>query len=96
MSYHISDEGLAQLKKLQNNIPELQDKISNEEMVKLDLTFHRLLYRETRNNQLAMMLDRMLSHYLRFWLSVQNRIDKDKFFKETIEIIESIEKKDEV
>ncbi len=94
--HRISVEGLGQLKKLKDDIQELQDGIGNKEIVKLDLSFHRLLYQETRNKQLATMLDRMLSHYLRFWLSIQHMIEKDRFFKETIEMIESIEMKDEV
>ena len=94
--HRISPEGLNQLQALKEDIHRLEDDVGNREIVKLDVRFHRLIYRETKNQQLAEMLDRMLSHYLRFWLASPNIIEKDKFFQEAVEIIESIETKDEI
>lgn len=94
--HRISPEGLNRLKELKADILQLEDSASNRKMVEMDVRFHRLLYMETRNNQLATLLERMLSHYLRFWLSSSGSIQKGSFFKDAIEIIESIEVKDEV
>ncbi|MFH1976493.1 MAG: GntR family transcriptional regulator [Pseudomonadota bacterium] len=94
--HRISSEGLTRLKEFRDDIVQLENSVSNRKIVEMDVRFHRLLYMETRNNQLAAMLDRMLSHYLRFWLSGPSSIEKEYFFKDAIEIIESIEAKDEV
>lgn len=92
----ISQEGLAELKGFRKDVLQLKNGVSNREIVEMDVQFHRLLYREANNRQLEAMLDRMLSNYLRFWLSSQRTIERDTFFKDTLEIIESIEAKDEV
>ena len=91
----MDDQGLAMLKALRDEILTLRDGASNREIVELDVKFHHLLYKETRNNQLTTMLDRMLSHYLRFWLSSPNPIKRETFFKDEIEIIKALETKDE-
>ncbi len=67
----------------------------NREIVKLDVKFHCMIYHETKNNQLANMLKRMLTHYLRFWLASPNPIRREKFFREAIEIIDAFEANDE-
>jgi DNA-binding GntR family transcriptional regulator len=41
------------------------------------------------------MLMNLLHHYLRFWLSSTNRIDKESFFEESVEIIGAIKESDE-
>jgi GntR family transcriptional regulator, rspAB operon transcriptional repressor len=91
----ISGEGLSRLKTFRDDILNLDDTITNREIVKLDVKFHRMVYRETRNQQLATMLNRMLSHYLRFWLSIPHAIRWESFFKEAMEIIEAVETRDE-
>ena len=92
----ISPEGLAELKGFRKDVLQLKGEMNNREMVEMDVRFHRILYRETKNHQLETMLSRMLSHYLRFWLSSRNTINRDTFFKDAMEIIESIEAKNEV
>ena len=92
----ISTEGLAELERFRKDVLQLKDEVSNREIVEMDVRFHRLLYHETKNQQLKTMLNKMLSHYLRFWLSSPNIIKRDTFFKDAMEIIESIEAKDEV
>jgi GntR family transcriptional regulator, rspAB operon transcriptional repressor len=91
----MDDQGLAMLNALRDEILTLRDGASNREIVELDVKFHHLLYKETRNKQLTTMLDRMLSHYLRFWLSSPNPIKREAFFKDEIEIIKALETKDE-
>ena len=92
----ISPEGLAELERFRKDVLQLKDEVSNREIVEMDVRFHRLLYHETKNQQLKTTLNKMLSHYLRFWLSSPNTIKRDTFFKDAMEIIESIETKDEV
>ena len=91
----MDDQGLAMLKTLRDEILTLRDGVSNKEIVELDVKFHQLLYKETKNKQLTTMLNRMLSHYLRFWLSSPNPIKRETFFKDEIEIIKALETKDE-
>ena len=91
----MDDQGFAMLKTLRDEILTLRDGASNKEFVELDVKFHQLLYKETKNKQLTTMLNRMLSHYLRFWLSSPNPIKRDTFFKDELEIIQAMETKDE-
>ena len=92
----ISSEELAALNKLREEIEGLGDAPSNRQLVELDFRFHRGLYHATKNSQLAQSLDRLLSHYLRFWLSIPREIEPKSFFKETVEIIQAVEAKDNV
>lgn len=91
----MDDQGYAILKVLRDEILTLRDGASNKEIVELDVKFHQVLYKETKNKQLTTMLNRMLNHYLRFWLSSPNPIKRKAFFKDEIEIIEALETKDE-
>ena len=94
--HRMNEKGLANLKQLRDEISGLRDGVTNREIVELDVKFHQLLYRETKNTQLTTMLDRMLSHYLRFWLSSPNPIKRDTFFKDELEMIHAMETKDEI
>jgi DNA-binding GntR family transcriptional regulator len=49
--HRISSEGLVQLKSLINDVYHLDKNVDNREIVKLDVQFHKILYRETRNQQ---------------------------------------------
>ena len=93
--YRMGAESLPELKKLKSEIADLQDGVSNRDIVKLDVKFHEFLYRECGNSQVAHLLNNLLHQYLRFWLSGANRIDKDDFFAEAMEIIRALEEKDE-
>ena len=90
----ISPEELAALNELKEEIKGLGNAPSNRQLVELDFRFHRGLYHATKNSQLAQLLDRLLSHYLRFWLSIPREIEPQSFFKETAEIIRAVESKD--
>ena len=92
----ITAEGLANLKSIWNEIKQIPETAGNKEIVRMDFRFHRAIYHETHNKQLAATCERLLCHYLRFWLSGPYTIQKDVFFKETLEIISSIEEKDEI
>jgi len=89
----ISPEELVALNELKEEIKGLGNAPSNRQLVELDFRFHRGLYHATKNSQIAQLLDRLLSHYLRFWLSIPREIKPKSFFKETAEIIQAVESK---
>ncbi|HDM10454.1 MAG: GntR family transcriptional regulator [Deltaproteobacteria bacterium] len=92
----ITEQGMSELRALKEQIRDLGPDATNREIIKLDFKFHHLLYRQSQNQQLATMLERLLSHYLRFWLSGPRQIEKECFFSEAVEIIKAIETKDEI
>jgi DNA-binding GntR family transcriptional regulator len=91
----ITPEELAALGDLEKEILQLDDTAGNRQMIELDVKFHRMLFQGTKNSQLDQLLERLLSHYLRFWLSIPREIQPKSFFAETLEIIQAIEAKDE-
>jgi GntR family transcriptional regulator, rspAB operon transcriptional repressor len=91
----ITPEEVRQLQEWAAEVQNLSASASNKEMVKLDVRFHSILFNATRNSQLATLLDRMLCHYLRFWLSFPQSINKAAFFDQALEMIHAIEAKDE-
>jgi len=92
----ITSEGIRELKTLGNEIKQASRDATRAEIVQLDYRFHTILYRETRNQELAQLLQRLLCHYLRFWLAGPQEIRKDAFFADTLQIIEAVEAKDEI
>jgi len=94
--HRIPASGLAQLKDLKNRINQADKDFSKKEIIELDVEFHRLIYWGTQNAQLATMLDRLLNHYLRFWLSRPAPIKTEEFFREVLDMIEALESKDEL
>jgi DNA-binding GntR family transcriptional regulator len=92
----ITFEELAVLGELKKKILQVDDTSSNKKMIELDVSFHRNLFKAAKNSQLAQLLERILSHYLRFWLFVSREIEPQSFFAETREIIRAIVAKDEV
>ncbi len=91
----ITSEELASLDELKKEILEIGDVPSNRQLVEMDVKFHRTLFQATKNSQLAQMLERLLIHYLRFWLSIPREIEPRSFFAETLEIIQAVEAKDD-
>lgn len=91
----ITPEETAGLHKIREEILAFDEKSSNEAIVDFDFKFHRYIFQVSRNTQLARILERLLGHYLRFWLSVPRRIDVKDFFSESLELIEAIDQKDE-
>jgi len=92
----ITSEELYYLDELKKEILEIGDAPSNKLLVEIDVKFHRTLFQATKNSQLAQMLERLLIHYLRFWLSIPREIEPRSFFAETLEIIQAVEAKDDV
>lgn len=92
----ITTEESVALGELEKEILQIKDIASNKQMIELDVKFHRSLFQMAKNSQLAQLLERMLGHYLRFWLSMPREIEPQSFFSETLEIIHAIKAKDEV
>lgn len=88
-------ESLERLKDLRGRIRQLTAGINKREIIQLDVEFHQIIYQSTQNNQLAVMLDRLLNHYLRFWLAGPAIIMPEVFFKEILDVIQAIETQDE-
>ena len=91
----ITPEEVDDLDKLRKEIRKLGQSVTNREIVRLDLEFHRLLYQAAKNHELSRLLEHLLSHYLRFWLSIPRKIDRESFFLEHTEIIDALLSKDE-
>lgn len=94
--HRITPEELDALRHLKSEINNLDDKSSNKKIVKLDVKFHSILFKASRNSHLATLLERMLCHYLRFWLSFTGNIDRSSFFSQAFDIVKAIEDKDEM
>jgi DNA-binding GntR family transcriptional regulator len=92
----VTSKEMAVLDELKKEIFEIGDVPSNRQLVEMDVKFHRSLFKSTKNSQLAQMLERLLIHYLRFWLSIPREIEAQSFFSETLEIIEAVKAKDDV
>ncbi len=63
------------LRKLKEQISIFDEKSSNQRIVDFDFTIHHAIFKAAKNTQLAKLLERLLSHYLRFWLSIPRQID---------------------
>lgn len=94
--HRISDKELKKLVGLRKKISKMKSTVSKHDIIELDVEFHQLIYHATGNAQLEGMLDHLLNHYLRFWLSRPSPIKKEIFFKEMLDIIEAFEEKDEI
>lgn len=91
----ITPEELAGLHALRSQAQTLDPAQGNKPIVDADFEIHHTIFKATRNAQLATLLERLLSHYLRFWLATPRRIDTAVFFAEAFELIEAIEAQDE-
>lgn len=94
--HRMTESGLEELKSLGNAIRKLSPQASKKEMVQHDFKFHKIIYREARNQQLAQFLERLLSDYLRFWLAGPEEIKKETLFNDTLTMIKALENRDEI
>ncbi|MBL0716334.1 MAG: GntR family transcriptional regulator [Desulfosarcina sp.] len=94
--HRMTARGCEDLKAIKTEIEQMEEGVSRNRIVELDVRFHQLLYREAQNEQLYRLLDHMLCHYLRFWLASPQGINRQKFFVEILGIIRALEEKDEV
>jgi len=85
-------EGLNDIKK---QISAFTETNSNQSIVDFDFTIHQYIFKTVKNVHLTKLLERLLNHYLRFWLSIPRQIDHTIFFQEAHELIEAIQIKSE-
>jgi len=88
-------EELIALDELERETLRIEEALDNTHMIKLDVKFHHTLFKMAKNNQLSQLLEKMLGHYLRFWLAMPREIDPESFFAEAQQIIQAIKAKDE-
>ena len=85
---------LDSLNQIKRQISTFNEKSSNQDFIDYDFTIHRTIYKIAKNAQLANLLERILGHYLRFWLSIPRQIDPKIFFSDSLQLIEAINRKD--
>lgn len=90
----ISPEELDLLEKIKTRIAMFTAESSNQSIVDYDFFIHHTIFKAAKNAQMASLLERLLSHYLRFWLSIPRRIDHTVFFQEALDLIEGIKAQD--
>jgi len=91
----ITAEELTALDNLKSEIANIDDTAGNRHMIELDCKVHHILFNAAKNDRLTELLVRLLSHYLRYWLSITREIVPKLFFAEVLEMIQAIEEKDE-
>ncbi len=83
------------LQKIKERIVSFDEGSSNESIVDFDFEIHQYIFKISKNTQLAKLLERLLGHYLRFWLAIPRQIELPLFFSEVLDLIRAIEQKDE-
>ncbi len=83
------------LSELKQEILAFDANSSNQTIVDFDFHLHHFIFSITKNAHLSRILERILSHYLRFWLAIPRQIDHKDFFTEALELMDAINKKDE-
>ncbi len=91
----ITQAELKILKELEHRIVNFDDNQDNQDIVDFDFRIHHYIFKVAKNAHLAKLLEKLLYHYLRFWLSIPRQIDVKSFFAEACELIKAIENKDE-
>ena len=86
--------GQQELEELRKLMLAMEDGASKREVVELDFRFHKVIYRQTQNQYLVTVIERMLCHYMRFWLSRPKPIDPQEFFQDNLAIMEGLLDKD--
>ena len=84
-----------QLIALETQIDTFDESSPNLSIVNFDFTIHHFIFKVAKNSHLAKMLERILGHYLRFWLAIPRQIDHKDFFSEALELIDAIRHKDD-
>ncbi len=90
----ISPQEMNELIRIREKIGTFSESSSNQSIVDFDFTIHHFIFKVAKNLHLAKILERILSHYLRFWLSIPRQIDHKVFFTESLELIDAIRCKD--
>jgi len=92
--YRLSREELKVLGRIREEISGLKGRVERRKAIDLDLEFHLTMFRATGNRLFAEQLERLLFHYLRFWLSADREIEIGSYFAGILEMVEAVEKRD--
>lgn len=90
----ITPSEMNELLELKQSICDLDGATSNRQVVELDEKLHVKIFSFTKNSLLIYQLRQLLSHYLRFWLSISRQIERDSFVSGALGFITAIENKD--
>ena len=91
----MSDQQMHKLIAFKHKFHNFKPESDKRKMVELDSKVHQEILRAANNQQLATLLDRLLTHYLRFWLSIPRDVMPKNFFCELRGIIDALQVKDE-
>ncbi|MFC1862852.1 GntR family transcriptional regulator [Thermodesulfobacteriota bacterium] len=88
-------EELRGLEEIEEESHKFDNTMSNKQVGEADYEFHGILYDATKNKNLSQLLHRLLSHYIRFWLSLQAIVEPSKYYVDVEKIIQAVKRKDE-
>ncbi|MCB2228346.1 MAG: GntR family transcriptional regulator [Desulfarculaceae bacterium] len=91
----MSRQQVERLIAMKKTFKECKPGTAKQKMVEIDSQVHQEIFKAANNHQLAVLLERLLTHYLRFWLSIHREIEPQSFFCEMEEIIDAIDARDE-
>lgn len=94
--HRIDPGGIEKLETIVGEMGALEEDTPNRNIIEIDARFHQTLFQATGNHQLSTYLERILCHFIRFWLSRNKPIHPEIFFKESKAIIKAIKEKDEI
>jgi DNA-binding GntR family transcriptional regulator len=89
----ITPDEMKNLAALKKEILKTDPTKSYRRNVELDSKFHSLLFCASKNTESSEILERLLNHYLRFFLSTPSLL-RQEGLPEAVNIIQAIEKKD--
>ena len=93
--YRITEPELAALRVLEKELRETDKEPIDKKVLEVDMRFHRTLFGATKNVHLAQYLDRLLCHYVRYWLSIPREVKPMPPSADSLAIIKAFENKDE-
>lgn len=93
--YRITEPELATLRDLKKEFKELDRAPIDKKLLEIDMRFHRTLFDATKNVHLALYLERLLCHYVRYWVSIPREIKAMPPVADSLAIIKAFEDKNE-
>lgn len=91
----LTPEELRALEEIEEESNRFENTMSKKQVAKADCRFHGILYDATKNKNLSKLLNQLLSHYIRFWLSVQRIVEPKSYYSDVKNIIQAVKIKDE-
>ena len=93
--YRITEPELATLRDLEKELRKTDKAPIDKKVLEVDMRFHRTLFDATRNVHLAHYLERLLYHYVRYWLSIPPEIKPMPPSADSLAMIRALEDKNE-